>query len=745
MTHDILRDEIDILYAALNKLTIASTPAEQLEAVSDYARSTGASAGSLFYSDASGAQECVAGWALDGITSIPLGTVVTIETFPFARYALHSHEYPTFISDVATDPRVDEVSRKLLLEIGEYASAALPLFNKGRWVGKLIFSWSKPHYFDERDKRIFTALQQQAAPVVDSMRLYEQSEQRARWMETLATVNAALSRARDEQEILAAVARLVDGTGFSMSSLTYAVPQPENVPFEVENVALRSAGGYPLPLDIFPNRYFNVMEYPILRWLYEHPDEPVFVEDVNTDPRPGIHVGRTLAADMGWPAIVGLPLRTGGQWQGMIIFLWSTPQHFPHDLRALLRAVMPNAASVVTSRRNYLAEQEAREETELLYRASKGINGANTSAEIVQSLEQLNLTGLNVVLHVWERYDLRDATYLEVIAASHGAQVSPGLRYPTEQIPVAYSVEPNQLVVVEDTGDFSQIDPASAASAQASGYGAFIAVPLAIGQRFLGLLLFGSAKPRKFTPREKRLQAGIGSLVAAAVERIRLREETEAAQRRAERLAEQAQKVAALEERNRLARELHDSVSQALYGIGLGARTARTLLDRDPSRLAEPLDYILSLAEAGLIEMRALIFELRPESLEQEGLITALTKQAASLQARHGIRVEVEFCEEPPLPLEVKEGLYRIAREALHNTVKHAQAANVCLSLVRIPRGYRLSISDDGHGFDPNQSFPGHLGLQSMRERTQALNGLFRIESQPGYGTMITVEILTDP
>jgi len=101
------------------------------------------------------------------------------------------------------------------------------------------------------------------------------------------------------------------------------------------------------------------------------------------------------------------------------------------------------------------------------------------------------------------------------------------------------------------------------------------------------------------------------------------------------RLVTDAQAHVALEERQRLARELHDSVSQALFGIGLGARTAREHLDRDPGAARAPLDYVLQLAEAGLAEMRALIFELRPESLEKEGLVGALAKQAAARRARH--------------------------------------------------------------------------------------------------------------
>ncbi|MPZ22233.1 MAG: hypothetical protein GEU28_01515 [Dehalococcoidia bacterium] len=109
------------------------------------------------------------------------------------------------------------------------------------------------------------------------------------------------------------------------------------------------------------------------------------------------------------------------------------------------------------------------------------------------------------------------------------------------------------------------------------------------------------------------------------------------------RLFDESQGRAALEERQRLARELHDSVSQALYGIGLGARTARAILERDPVKAVEPIDYVISLAEAGLTEMRSLIFELRPESLEQEGLRVALEKQSDSLRARYGIAVEADL------------------------------------------------------------------------------------------------------
>ena len=198
---------------------------------------------------------------------------------------------------------------------------------------------------------------------------------------------------------------------------------------------------------------------------------------------------------------------------------------------------------------------------------------------------------------------------------------------------------------------------------------------------------------------------------------------------------------AALEERQRLARELHDSVSQALYGIVLGAKTARSLVERHPERAVDPLDYVISLADAGLTEMRALIFELRPESLESEGLVAALEKQAAALRARHEIEVEANLCSEPGASPKTKEAIYRIAQEAMHNTVKHARATSVRLVLRCAPDHMSLDISDDGVGFDPGGEFPGHLGLRSMRERALKLGGRLTVVSEPGRGTRIQARL----
>ena len=285
-------------------------------------------------------------------------------------------------------------------------------------------------------------------------------------------------------------------------------------------------------------------------------------------------------------------------------------------------------------------------------------------------------------------------------------------------------------VLVRDLRSFILADPLYAPVhhfVREAPWDVVYSLPLISRGRALGAIFFCFLPNQDPSEDEKVFLRAVADQAAVAVENARLFSEVRG--------------KAALEERQRLARELHDSVSQALYGIALGVETARELLPDDPERAAEPLAYATTLAEAGMTEMRALIFELRPESLEKEGLVAALEKQAAAVQARHGIRVEAELGKEPEVSLEVKEALYRVAQEALHNTVKHARSANVILKLEELPEGYTLGISDDGVGFDARNDFPGHLGLKSMRERATRLGGTLEVASEPGHGVSIIARV----
>ncbi|MGW0821034.1 GAF domain-containing protein [Streptomyces sp. NPDC002845] len=208
-----------------------------------------------------------------------------------------------------------------------------------------------------------------------------------------------------------------------------------------------------------------------------------------------------------------------------------------------------------------------------------------------------------------------------------------------------------------------------------------------------------------------------------------------------QRLWTVAREQSAREERRRLARELHDSLCPALYGIALHARTARELLGREGPGAHRPIDSVLRLADAGLGEVRSILCRLSPESLETEGLVTALTRYLSQVRVRHGIATEARLAGEPDAAPESKHALYRIAQEALHNVIKHAAARQVLLRLSTDVGAVTLVVTDDGVGFDTGRSFPGHLGLRSMRERAREAGGTLEVDSRPGRGTRVRATV----
>jgi signal transduction histidine kinase len=195
------------------------------------------------------------------------------------------------------------------------------------------------------------------------------------------------------------------------------------------------------------------------------------------------------------------------------------------------------------------------------------------------------------------------------------------------------------------------------------------------------------------------------------------------------------------DERQRLARELHDSALQALYGIAMAAQAARRTAGEIPEsdRLIEALDYIVDQSEAALVELRSLIFGLRPESVAEEGLVAGLRRLTAAVAARHKLRVEIVAETEPDIDNSAKEALYRIAQESLQNVVKHASARVVRVQLVSEGDKVELVIDDDGIGFDSEADHPGHLGLRGMEQRAAAQNLELTVHSRPGGGAEVRV------
>jgi PAS domain S-box-containing protein len=263
-------------------------------------------------------------------------------------------------------------------------------------------------------------------------------------------------------------------------------------------------------------------------------------------------------------------------------------------------------------------------------------------------------------------------------------------------------------------------------------YRAILSVPLIVKDEGYGAITLYYSRPHEFSEEEQRLAMMVAHQAALAIEAARLRE--------------QAEQAATAAERSRLARELHDSVTQGLYSVTLYAEAAARLLDEGNRRTAS--DYLRELrdtAQEALREMRLLIFELRPPELEKIGLVAALQARLKAVEARAGMQAEIHVeggDTARQVPIAVQQEVYHLIQEALNNVLKHARARQVRVRLEFRETILLAQVSDDGQGFQPaGAQETGGLGIAGMQERAQRVGGALKVESTPGEGARVTLEV----
>lgn len=256
-------------------------------------------------------------------------------------------------------------------------------------------------------------------------------------------------------------------------------------------------------------------------------------------------------------------------------------------------------------------------------------------------------------------------------------------------------------------------------------------VPLAVRGRMIGGV--GVADPRKnfFTAHDADMALRVANQAAIAMINAEL--------------YGHAQELAVLEERQRLARNLHDAVNQSLFSAGLIAEVLPRLWDRDQDEARIALEDLRRLTRGAQAEMRALLAELRPSTLTDADLGDLLRLLGNAHSGRTNIPVTVSVMESITLPAQVQVAFYRVCQEALFNVAKHTNATRVMVTLKQVGGMIELSVRDDGQGFDPAQNTPGHYGLKMMRERAEAAGANLMITSQPGTGSELTIRWVKTP
>jgi signal transduction histidine kinase len=257
----------------------------------------------------------------------------------------------------------------------------------------------------------------------------------------------------------------------------------------------------------------------------------------------------------------------------------------------------------------------------------------------------------------------------------------------------------------------------------------FLGVPLVSRGAIIGAFYLASKiGAREFSRDDQELVEVLAAHAAIAIENAQL--------------LERSRELTVMAERNRLARDLHDSVTQTLFSAVFTAEAAAELLERDPPRAKAEVRKLQELAKAAVREMRALVFELRPAEIEVEGLVPTLRKHIGVLRRVHGVDVVLNVEGARRLPLGAERELYRIAQEAIRNALQHSGGSRISVEMTIRDSVVSLCVSDDGVGFDPEapQVRGRHLGLTSMMERAGLLGGELHIESAPGSGSKVWLE-----
>jgi PAS domain S-box-containing protein len=329
-------------------------------------------------------------------------------------------------------------------------------------------------------------------------------------------------------------------------------------------------------------------------------------------------------------------------------------------------------------------------------------------------------------------YRLEDQEELLSIQAARGLDAEDAAR----DIPVGAAAMRQvalacQHVAIASAAPHSAVDPTFEAELRAhlarlsQRYSAFLAVPLMVKDGVYGVIALYYREPREFSHEDLELATAFGDQAALAIENARLRSQVE--------------QSAVAAERSRLARDLHDAVTQTLFSTSLIADVLPRLWDRNTVEARRRLDELRQLTRGALAEMRTMLLELRPSSLTEVGLPELLRQLAEATTGRARVPVALVVEGQCQLPPDVQIALYRIAQEALNNVARHASASRAAIHLCCHAERLELRIGDDGQGFDPTSVALEHLGLRIMRERAEAFGATLRIDSQPGRGTEIAV------
>ncbi len=574
--------------------------------------------------------------------------------------------------------------------------------------------------FERENVRVVEALARQAALALENARLAER-----------------MQRLLAKEQLIAELSRTISET-LELEQMLMRTVQALNVTFQASTVALLDEQG-DLAIVASVGRVDEAARQVRLRrgegicgWVVRH-GMPFLSNDIWHETRV-LPAARDVGTNQLIRSYIAVPLRTGGRVIGVISVESDRVDAFTYADVDLLEAVAAQIGGPIASARLFAQTQQLAAQVR---RRNDYLEVINTLARMAASTLDIDRLLSSVIAEIQHGFGYGHVELYLVseergdfqLAAQSGSDEPAmlGYRQPISTGLLSRAYRTATTVRVDDV----RRDPDYFIYAQ-TGTQSELCVPVVASNRVLGVLNLESSQIAAFNDEDVAALETAADVLAGAIENARL--------------YQRAQEAAVLEERSRLARDLHDSVSQQLFSMTLTAQAARAQLGKNPARAAQQLERLQETAAAALAEMRALIFQLRPPEVSEQGLIATMQQHVTSLRRREGLTVTLEVSGDERSARGIEIAIYRIAQEALNNVVKHAGTCCALIALDLRPDAIELRVRDDGRGFDRQVAPNGgrHLGMTSMRERAQEIGGVLTVHTAPGAGTEVRLLVPRD-
>jgi signal transduction histidine kinase/putative methionine-R-sulfoxide reductase with GAF domain len=635
--------------------------------------------------------------------------------------------------------RYADLNQLVRPELADHALVAVPILWREELIGVLGIGAPPPRHFDAGDAETLAAFARHAAVAIENARLFEAERRRSARSATINRIGRLLTSSLDLDDLLRRAVSLL-AEHLAHETVAVMLVHPE----DPETLVLHARGGVYVSSNLGAYRQ-SIHEG--IAGAAARSRRPLLVNDVRSDPRYiSVIAGANLRAELAIPLVVGDRLL------GLLNIESERP--FSEDDAADFETVGDQLAVAIDNARRFAESQDALSETRLLYETSRRIGAAATIDGVIEAyLEQVaSRDRFACAVALYEDGERGPRT--DVVVRGRW-RPDGGLALTDERIPrTADGLDPpldaGQTVVIRDIRLDDRASPSLRDRQLAVGRPSLAMIPLMVRGDRIGLVILSSPHVRDWSEADLHPYQVTAAQLATAID----------GRRQQHLLLERGRQVAVLEERARLARELHDSVTQLVFSSTLIAQSLSTVWRRDPEEGERRVERLLRSSQLALAELRALLAELRPPVGEEplrpggtsvpggtrvrrDGLAAAIRQHLAVI-AQDDLALRVDAAGYIPQAEHHEEALYRIAQEAIANVSKHAQARHVDVRLRTDEDGTRLTVADDGRGFDagPRDASSGGsgLGLRSMQERAGALGGTVSLTSAPGQGT--TVEVL---